>query len=87
MDFDETLLAVRTAYNDENVNQLRQFMIDREADHQRLLEFMFESVESLSLMTRGDKRWLSDYKMKISEAKKDSEKMQQEIKASLAPTD
>ncbi len=84
LDFDETILAVRAAYNDENVNQLRQLMIDREADHQRLLEFMSESVENLSLMTRGDKKWLSDYKMKISEAKKDSEDRAQEIKASLS---
>ncbi|MGI1678660.1 MAG: hypothetical protein K6L75_08020 [Cellvibrionaceae bacterium] len=83
MTFDDTLLEVREMYNDERVNQLRRLMIDREGDNQRILELMFVSVENLSVMTRADKKWLTDFKKKIEAAKKDSKLREQEIEGSL----
>ncbi|MGH1469558.1 MAG: hypothetical protein ACRBCS_00080 [Cellvibrionaceae bacterium] len=83
MTFDATLLEVKSMYSDDRVSQLRELMIGRETDHQRLLELMSDSVENLSLMSKADKKWLESFKTKTNMAKKDSKNREKSARSAM----
>jgi len=81
--FEEELAAVKAIYQNEKINGLRQLLVQREADHRKLLELNSEGTSSLASMVPGSRAWTKNYKVQIQVARALSLQREAEIKATI----
>lgn len=81
--FEEELAAVKAIYQNEKINGLRRLLVQREADHRKLLELNSEGVSSLASMVPGSRAWTKNYKAKVQETSTLSLRREAEIKATI----
>lgn len=83
-DFQDTLATVKESYTHQKVNDMRQLLIDREKDHQKLLQLMEENASSLASMISGSREWTGSYSKKINDAVQLSQTREKSLKQAMA---
>lgn len=81
--FEDELAAVKAIYQNEEINGLRQLLVQREADHRKLLALSSEGTSSLASMVPGSRAWTKGYEVKVQAASAVSLQREAAIKATI----
>ena len=84
-DFQDRLDELQELYGQEQINQLRQTLVEREQDHQELLKLIGEGAGALAVMIPGPRDWTKPYQNQIDAARTLSEQRATAIKEAMAP--
>ena len=84
-EFEDALGEIKTLYQHDNINTLRQLLIEREKDTRKLLELMGEGTASLANMAPGSREWTQHYREKLAREKQQSEQRQTSLTEAMKP--
>lgn len=82
-EFQDSLDEIKTLYQHEKINQLRELLIAREKDNRKLLDLMAESNKNLALMLPGSRAWATEFDKKAEAEKQRSKKREDTIAESM----
>ncbi len=84
-EFEDSLADIKTLYQDDKINELRQLLVEREKDTRKLLDLMNEGSSSLANMSPGSREWTKNFGQKLAAEKKLSQMREDALSKAMKP--
>jgi hypothetical protein len=82
-EFQDSLADIKTLYQHEKINELRQLLVEREKDSRKLLDLMAEGTNSLANMAPGSREWTKAFSQKVIAEKQQSQTREKALLESM----